>query len=167
MMPSRLVLVGVIMVVGFRCGFALEPQKPVGPGANSGRWLLRGEALGLQGDRAGEIQAYEHALALDPASAESHFRLAVALDRSGIEGAPRRSYEHAKQAMRLDVRYRRRLLRALGRTAETRRMVQGTCVLPVEAASGSSAASGVRTRVGISSCPWTRDGSSTRSSPSP
>ena len=65
-----------------------------------------GVAYGLAGNSDKEIEAHEHAITLMPDWAEAHFKAAIAYDKSGRQDAPRKTFEHAKAAIRTDPKYK-------------------------------------------------------------
>ncbi|MBI4862035.1 MAG: protein kinase [Candidatus Riflebacteria bacterium] len=75
--------------------------------------FLLGQVHGLEERRDLEIEFYERSLRLEPNRADIHFRLAMAYDRSRRPDAPRKTFEHAKAAIRLDHAYKARFQEVL------------------------------------------------------
>lgn len=72
-----------------------------------------GMTCGLQLDTEKQIEYLEEALANEPNSGETHFRVAMAYDKSGRKDAARKTFEHAKAAIRISSEYKKKFQGAL------------------------------------------------------
>lgn len=72
-----------------------------------------GMTCGLQLDSDKQIEYLEKALELEPNHAETHFRAAMAYDKSGRKDAARKTFEHAKAAIRVNGEYKKKFQGAL------------------------------------------------------
>lgn len=71
------------------------------------------QVYGLLDDKDKEIENYEKALDLDQKWAECHFRLALAYDKSKRTDAARKTFEHAKAAIREKSEYKKKFQEVL------------------------------------------------------
>ena len=71
------------------------------------------QVYGLLDDKDKEIENYEKALDLDQKWAECHFRLALAYDKSKRQDAARKTFEHAKAAIREKSEYKKKFQEVL------------------------------------------------------
>jgi len=83
-----------------------------------------GKVYGLTAQKDKEIAMYEEAVLLNPDNAEYHFNLALAYDKSPREDALRKTFEHAKAAIRLKSEYKRRFQEVL-KNSEVARKIAG------------------------------------------
>ena len=79
------------------------------------KWTLfnLAQVFGLLDDKDHEIENYEKALDLDQKWAECHFRLALAYDKSKRQDAARKTFEHAKAAIREKSEYKKKFQEVL------------------------------------------------------
>jgi len=71
------------------------------------------QVYGLLDEKDKEIEYYEKALDLDQKWAECHFRLALAYDKSKRPDAARKTFEHAKAAIREKSEYKKKFQEVL------------------------------------------------------
>lgn len=71
------------------------------------------QVYGLKLEKDKEIEHYERALELDSKWAECHFRLALAYDKSARPDAARKTFEHAKAAIRERSEYKKKFQEVL------------------------------------------------------
>lgn len=83
--------------------------------ADTDKWTLfnLAQVYGLLDDKEKEIENYEKALDLDQKWAECHFRLALAYDKSKRTDAARKTFEHAKAAIREKSEYKKKFQEVL------------------------------------------------------
>lgn len=83
--------------------------------ADTDKWTLfnLAQVYGLLDDKDKEIENYEKALDLDQKWAECHFRLALAYDKSKRQDAARKTFEHAKAAIREKSEYKKKFQEVL------------------------------------------------------
>jgi tetratricopeptide (TPR) repeat protein len=72
-----------------------------------------GRLYGLLDDKEKEIKHYEAALEMNPKWADCHFRLALAYDKSKRPDAARKTFEHAKAAIREKSDYKKKFQEVL------------------------------------------------------
>lgn len=83
-----------------------------------------GKLYDMMGDREKEIECLEKALEGNPNWAECHFLLALAYDKSSRKDAPRKTFEHAKNAIRLKEEYKQRFQEVL-KNSEVAKQIAG------------------------------------------